>query len=72
VEYATGHFLSTTDGRWLIMQRHTEPEPEKRMLLEKLKLTLPPQPPPRIRGGKLLMPEPRAPAGEGRERVVET
>ncbi len=50
--------LPTTDGRWLIMPRHTEPEPEQKMLLEKLKLELPPQPPPRIRGGNLLMPEP--------------
>jgi transposase len=50
--------LPTNDGRWLIMPRYTEPEPEQQMLLEKLGLTLPPQPPPRIRGGKLLLPEP--------------
>lgn len=50
--------LPTSDGRWLIMPRYTEPEPEQRMLLEKLGLTLPAQPPPRIRGGKLLLPEP--------------
>jgi transposase len=50
--------LPTSDGRWLIMPRHTEPEQEQRMLLEKLGLTLPAQPPPRIRSGKLLMPEP--------------
>jgi hypothetical protein len=50
--------LPTSDGRWLVMPRHTEPEPEQLMLLEKLGLTLPAQPPPRIRGGKLLMPEP--------------
>jgi transposase len=50
--------LPTRDGRWLIMPRHTEPEPEQQMLLEKLGLTLPAQPPPRIRGGKLLMAEP--------------
>jgi transposase len=58
--------LPTRDGRWLIMPRHTEPEPEQRMLLEKLGLALPPQPPPRIRSGRLLMPEPaaEAPAGE--------
>ena len=49
--------LPTTDGRWLILPRHTEPQPEQRMLLEKLRLNLPPQPPPRIRSGKLLMPE---------------
>ena len=52
--------LPTSDGRWLIMPRHTEPDPEQTMLLEKLKLVLPPQPPPRIRSGKLLMPEPKA------------
>jgi len=50
--------LPTSDGRWLIMPRHTEPEPEQLMLLEKLGLKLPAQPPPRIRSGKLLMPEP--------------
>jgi transposase len=50
--------LPTSDGRWLIMPRYTEPEPEQEMLLQKLGLTLPPQPPPRIRGGKLLMNEP--------------
>jgi hypothetical protein len=50
--------LPTSDGRWLIMPRYTEPEPEQLMLLEKLGLSLPAQPPPRIRSGKLLMPEP--------------
>jgi transposase len=50
-------YLPTSDGRWLIMPRYTEPEAEQRMLLEKLKLSLPPQPPPRIGSGKLLMPE---------------
>jgi transposase len=50
--------LPTSDGRWLIMPRYTEPEAEQLMLLEKLGLTLPAQPPPRIRSGKLLMPEP--------------
>ena len=56
--------LPTSDGRWLIMPRHTEPEPEQKMLLEKLGLSLPPQPPPRIRRGKLLIPEPQADAAE--------
>jgi transposase len=52
--------LPTSDGRWLIMPRYTEPEAEQQMLLEKLGLALPPQPPPRIRGGRLLLPEPDA------------
>lgn len=38
----------TTDGRVLTLPRHTEPEPEVTLLLERLKLTLPPQPRPRI------------------------
>ena len=50
--------LPTTDGRWLILPRYTEPEPEQSILLEKLGLRLPAQPPPRIRSGKLLPSEP--------------
>jgi transposase len=40
--------VPTTDGRELILTRYTEPERELQLLLEKLKLTLPPQPPPKI------------------------
>jgi transposase len=50
--------LPTTDGRWLIMPRYTEPEADQLALLEKLRLTLPPQPPPRIRAGKVLLGSP--------------
>ena len=39
-------WLPTTDGRRLVMPRHTQPEPEHRMLLGCLGLMLPPQPPP--------------------------
>jgi hypothetical protein len=39
----------TTDGRWLVMPRYTQPEPEQQLLLHRLKLTLPPQPPPKLR-----------------------
>lgn len=42
-------YLPTTDGRSLIMPRYTQPEPEHAILLHKLQLTLPAQPPPRIR-----------------------
>jgi transposase len=41
-------WLPTTDGRWLVMPRYTQPEEEHALLLEKLKLSLPAQPPPRI------------------------
>jgi len=40
--------IPTTDGRELVFSRYTQPEPEHRMLLEQLRLTLPKQPPPRI------------------------
>jgi transposase len=38
----------TTDGRTLMLSRYTEPATDHKLLLEQLKLTLPPQPPPRI------------------------
>ena len=48
------HF-PTTDGRTLILSRYTHPEPDHKLLLEQLNLTLPAQPPPRISSrGKLL------------------
>ena len=40
--------IPTRDGRWLILPRHTHPSTEVQILLEKLKLALPSQPPPRI------------------------
>jgi len=40
--------IPTTDGRELNLTRYTQPEPELRLLLERLKLTLPDQPPPKI------------------------
>ena len=40
--------VPTTDGRELRSTRYTEPEPELKLLLEKLKLELPQQPPPKI------------------------
>ena len=40
--------LPTTDGRQLLLTRYTQPEPELRLLIQQLKLELPPQPPPRI------------------------
>jgi transposase len=40
--------IPTTDGRELMLTRYTQPEAELKLLLERLKITLPPQPPPRI------------------------
>lgn len=50
---ATMHLLDvsvpTTDGRQLLLVRRTEPEPDVALLLARLGLTLPAQPPPRLR-----------------------
>jgi transposase len=40
--------LPTTDGRELHLTRYTQPEPDLQLLIQQLKLELPPQPPPRI------------------------
>jgi transposase len=40
--------VPTTDGRELVLTRTTEPEPELALLIAKLKLELPAQPPPKI------------------------
>ena len=45
--------LPTTDGRELLLSRYTQPEPELQLLLERLKLELPAQPPPRISPAQL-------------------
>lgn len=41
-------WFPTTDGRWLIFCRYTQPEKDHRLLLHQLKLHLPTQSPPRI------------------------
>ena len=43
--------LTEQAGRELVLTRYTEPEPELSLLLEKLKLELPAQPPPKITAG---------------------
>jgi hypothetical protein len=55
------HF-PTTDGRSLILSRHTELNADQKLLVKQLNLELPPQPPPRITAaGKII----RAPALAG-------
>ena len=50
--------LPTTDGCELLLTRYTQPEPELNLLLKKLKLDLPAQPPPKITAGTLTHPTP--------------
>jgi transposase len=49
--------IPTTDGREVILTRYTQPERELQMLLQKLKLSLPPQAPPKITA------DPQTPSG---------
>jgi hypothetical protein len=45
--------LPTTDGREIILTRITEPEPDLRLLINRLNLVLPAQPPPKIAAAAL-------------------
>lgn len=45
--------LPTTDRRELLLTRYTQPEPELQLLIQQLKLQLPPQPPPKITAAAL-------------------
>jgi len=45
--------IPTTDGREIILSRTTEPEPELRLLIDRMKLALPAQPPPKIAAAAL-------------------
>jgi hypothetical protein len=40
--------LPTTNGRYLILPRYTQPDEDQRLLLSQMKLALPQQPPPKI------------------------
>jgi DDE family transposase len=44
--------IPTTDSRELMLTRYTQPEPELNLLIEKLRLDLPAQPPPKITAGQ--------------------
>ena len=47
--------VPTTDGRWLVMSRYTQPEKAVALLLAQLKMKLPEQPPPRLSTEKKLL-----------------
>jgi transposase len=50
--------IPTTDGRELMLTRYTQPEPELTLLLDKLRLQLPAQPPPKITAAAVDPPPP--------------
>ena len=45
-------WIPTVDHRWLILPRYTQPSSDTKLLIEKLRLELPSQPPPRLTGQK--------------------
>jgi transposase len=52
--------VPTTDGRELVLSRYTQPEPEHRVLLQRLQLRLPEQPPPKITAAQVRQQAPAA------------
>ena len=46
-------WIPMLDGRWLVLLRHTQPEPDVRALLDQIRISLPSQPPPRIKSSQL-------------------
>jgi transposase len=48
-------WIPLLDGRWLVLPRHTQPEPDVQALLDQIRITLPPQPPPRIKSAQLAL-----------------
>jgi hypothetical protein len=46
-------WIPMLDERWLVLPRHTQPEPDVQALLDQIRITLPPQPPPRIKSSQL-------------------
>ena len=56
-------WIPMLDGRWLMLPRHTQPEKDVQAMLDHLHLTLPSQPPPRIKTPATL-PSPMTPADQ--------
>src|SRR5579872_5280630 len=46
-------WIPMLDGRNLVLPRYTQPEPDVQALMEQVRITLPPQPPPRIKSSQL-------------------
>jgi transposase len=56
-------WIPMLDGRWLMLPRYTQPEKDVQAMLNKLDITLPSQPPPRIKSSQTI-PSPTKPAAE--------
>ena len=47
-------WIPLVDGRWLVLPRHTQPEKDVQAVLDQLAITLPSQPPPRIKASEIV------------------
>ncbi|HEY6371949.1 MAG TPA: IS1634 family transposase [Candidatus Sulfotelmatobacter sp.] len=48
-------WIPMLDGRWLMLPRYTQPDKDVQAMLNKLDITLPSQPPPRIKSPQILL-----------------
>jgi len=46
-------WIPMVDGRWLVLPRHTQPDKDVQAVLDRLRLSLPSQPPPRVKGSQV-------------------
>jgi len=46
-------WIPMRDGRWLLLPRHTQPEKDVQVVLNQMQITLPSQPPPRIKASQI-------------------
>jgi transposase len=46
-------WIPMLDSRWLVLPRHTQPEKDVQAVLDQLRITLPSQPPPRIKASEI-------------------
>ena len=51
-------WIPMLDGRWLVLPRHTQPENDVQAILDHIQITLPSQPPPRIKASQVAPPTP--------------
>src|ERR1700733_627905 len=56
-------WIPLRDGRWLVLPRHTQPEPDVQAVLNQCQITLPCQPPPRIKASHIATVDQPQPAG---------
>jgi transposase len=46
-------WIPMVDGRWIVLPRHTQPDKDVKAMLDQLQITLPSQPPPRIKASQI-------------------